>query len=68
LRGISAPTLRDNPAIVRVGLALLLLLLVLWGPVPWTGRVVPMLLLTAASFAWLEWLRQRAVGDVPAHP
>jgi len=63
LRRIGGPTLRDNPAIVRVGLALALLLLVLWSPVPWTGRVVPMLLLTAAAFAWLEWLRRRAVTD-----
>ncbi len=65
LRDLSAPTLRDNPAIARVGLALLLLLLVLWAPVPWTGRAVPMLLLAAATFAWLEWLRRQALAITP---
>lgn len=63
LRQVSGPTLRDNPGIARGGLALLLLLLVLWAPVPWTGRVVPMLTLTVAAFAWLEWLRRRAVAE-----
>ena len=36
----------ERPAVVRVGLAVLLLLLVIWGPVPWTGQLLPVLLLT----------------------
>ena len=65
LRRAGAPALRDNPNVARVALALLLLLLVLWAPVHRTGRVVPMLALTAAAFAWLEWLRRRAVEESP---
>jgi hypothetical protein len=53
---------------VRAGLALLLLLLILWGPVPWTGQVVPLLLLTAAAFVWLELLMKRTVADLGAVP
>jgi hypothetical protein len=63
LRDRGGPTLRDNPGIARATLGLLLLLLVLWAPVPWTGRVVPMLALTIAAFAWLEWLRRRAIAE-----
>ena len=36
-----APLFRERPAAVRAGLAVLLLLLVLWGPVPWTGQGCP---------------------------
>jgi hypothetical protein len=60
LRRIAGPTLRDDPGIARAVLGLLLVLLVLWAPAPWTGRVVPMLTLTIAAFAWIEWLRRRA--------
>jgi hypothetical protein len=63
LRRHAGPTLRDDPGIARVALGLALLLLVLWAPVPWTGRFVPMLVLTITAFAWLEWLRRRAVAD-----
>jgi hypothetical protein len=66
LRHFSAPTLRDNPGIARVGLGVALLLLVLWAPVPWTGRFVPMLLLTVAAFGWLEWVRRRAIEETAA--
>jgi hypothetical protein len=58
LRRLSAPAVSRDPAVARTGLAVLLLLLVLWGPVPWTERVVPVLLLTVAAFAWLEAIRR----------
>lgn len=53
---------------VRAALALLLLLLILWGPVPWTGQVLPLLLLTVAAFMWLELLMKRTVADRRATP
>jgi hypothetical protein len=28
--------------------------------VPWTQRLVPMIVLAIAAFAWLEWLRADA--------
>jgi hypothetical protein len=60
LRRLSAPTLRERPAEVRAALGVALLLLVLWDPVPFTGQVVPVLLLAVAAFAWLELLVRRA--------
>lgn len=63
-----APTVARHPAAVRVALALLLLLLILWGPVPWTGQVLPLLLLTVAAFVWLELLMKRTVADLRAIP
>ncbi len=63
-----APTFARRPAVVRVALALLLLLLILWGPVPWTGQVLPLLLLTVAAFVWLELLMKRTVADLRAIP
>jgi hypothetical protein len=65
-RNAAAPIFRQHPAVVRAGLALLLL--ILWGPVPWTGQVVPLLLLTAAAFVWLELLMKRTVADLGAVP
>jgi hypothetical protein len=65
LRRVSAPTLRDNPAAARVALGVLLLLLMLWHPVPWTGRFFPLLILAIAAFGWLEWLRHRAAEEFP---
>jgi hypothetical protein len=58
-RRFSAPALRDHPGYCRGALAVVLLLLVAWGPVPWTNQIVPILIVTVAAFAWLEWLRHR---------
>jgi hypothetical protein len=65
LRRNSAPVLRDNPAAARVGLGAMLVLLMLWHPVPWTGRFIPLLILAIAAFCWLEWLRRRANEEFP---
>jgi hypothetical protein len=65
VRRASAPVFRDRPGIARGGLAVALLLLVLWSPVPWTGRVVPVLLVTIGAFAWLEWLMRRTREEFP---
>jgi hypothetical protein len=67
LRRVSAPALRDRPGTVRVVLGLLLLLLIIWGPVPWTQKLVPVLILIVAAFIWLEWVRRRTLeefGDI----
>ena len=68
VRHTAAPAFRQHPAVVRAGLAFLLLLLILWGPVPWTEQVLPLLLLTAAAFVWLELLMKRTVADLGAVP
>jgi hypothetical protein len=62
-RRVSAPALRERAALTRAGLAVALLLLIWWGPVPWTEKVVPVLIVTIAAFAWLEWLRHRTAGE-----
>jgi hypothetical protein len=69
LRRVSAPALRDHAIACRVGLALLLLALVAWGPVPWTRSFWPLLIFTVAAFIWLERVRYVTLaqfGDVPA--
>ena len=43
LRRVSAPALREHPWSFRLGLAFLILLLVIWGPVPWTRSLWPIL-------------------------
>ena len=63
VRRINAPALRERVALTRAGLAVALLLLVWWGPVPWTERAIPVLLVAVAAFAWLEWLRRRSAVE-----
>jgi len=62
-RRVSAPGLRAHAAVARAGLAVALLLLVWWGPVPWTGRVIPVALVALGAFVWLEWLRRRTLEE-----
>ena len=62
-RRVSAPGLRAHAAVARAGLAVALLLLVWWGPVPWTGRVIPVALVAIGAFVWLEWLRRRTLEE-----
>ena len=69
VRRVSAPALRDHAVYFRVGLGLLLLLLVAWGPVPWTRSFWPLLVFAIAAFVWLERVRHVTLaqfGDVPA--
>jgi hypothetical protein len=61
-----APIFRDRPALPRVALGLLLLLLLIWGPVPWTRNLIWLLIVAAAAFVWLELLRRRTLADVHA--
>jgi hypothetical protein len=68
VRRVSAPSLRDRPGVVRAGLGVAILLLVLWGPVPWTQRFASIVIFTAAAYAWLEWIRRRTVEEFPEVP
>jgi hypothetical protein len=63
VRRVNAPMLRERAGVTRAGLAVALLVLVWWGPVPWTERVVPVLLVAAGAFAWLEWVRRRSSAE-----
>jgi hypothetical protein len=68
LRRRAAPSFRDHPAIVHGTLAVLLLLLIWWGPVPWTHNPVALVIVAIVAFAWLEWLRRRTVEEFPGRP
>jgi len=63
VRRVNAPPLRERVAVTRAGLAVALILLVWWSPVPWTGRAVPVLIVAVAAFVWLEWLRRRSAVE-----
>jgi hypothetical protein len=64
-RRCAAPAFRDRPAATRVALGFLLLLLVIWGPVPWTRNPIWILVVTVAAFVWLEVLRRRVLDEFP---
>jgi hypothetical protein len=63
VRRVNAPALRERAGLTRAGLAVALLLLAWWGPVPWTQSVIPVLLVAVAAFAWLEWVRRRSAVE-----
>jgi Short C-terminal domain len=67
-RLVSAPALRDRPAAARAALGFALLLLVIWGPVPWTRNPVWILVAAAAGVAWLEALRRLTHDEFPDVP
>jgi hypothetical protein len=67
-RRFTAYTLREQAAATRVGLAALILLLLIWGPVPWTQRFWTMVIFTVIAFLWLEDLRRRTVAEFPDEP
>jgi hypothetical protein len=64
----SAYAMREHAGVVRAGLGVAILLLVLWGPVPWTERFWTVVLFTVAAFAWLEWIRRRTLDEFPEQP
>jgi MFS family permease len=64
----SAHSLREHPALVRAGLAAAIVLLVIWGPVPWTQRLWGIVTFTVLAFAWLEWIRRRTLEQFPEQP
>jgi len=68
VRRFSAYTLREQAAATRVGLGAAILLLLIWGPVPWTQRFWPMVIFTVIAFFWLEDIRRRTVAQFPDEP
>jgi Short C-terminal domain len=68
VRRFSAYALRERPGLARAGLGVAILLLVIWGPVPWTQRWWGILIFTALAFGWLEWMRRRTLEEFPDQP
>jgi len=67
-RRFTAYPLREHAGFTRAGLATAILLLVIWGPVPWTQRPVTLLIFTVIAFVWLERIRQRTLAEFPDEP
>jgi hypothetical protein len=68
VRRFAAYPLREHAAFTRAGLATAILLLVVWGPVPWTQRLLPIVIFTVIAFLWLERIRQRTLAEFPDEP
>jgi hypothetical protein len=66
LRRALAPTLRDRPGVSYGALALLLLLVIAWGPIPATRMVLPVLVMIGLAAAGLEVLRRQTAAEFPA--
>jgi hypothetical protein len=64
-RRAAGPTFRDHPAFVHGGLALILLLFLVWGPIGAPRRIFTMLILVVLAFVGLELLRRQAVRELP---
>jgi hypothetical protein len=67
-RRFAAYPLREYAGVTRVGLATAILLLVVWGPVPWTQRPVTILIFTVIAFLWLERIRHVTLAEFPNEP
>jgi hypothetical protein len=68
VRRFAAYPLREHAGFTRAGLATAILLLVVWGPVPWTQRIWPIVIFTVIAFVWLERIRQRTLAEFPNEP
>jgi len=68
VRRFAAYPLREQAGFTRAGLATAILLLVVWGPVPWTQRPVPILIFTVIAFLWLERVRHSTLAEFPDEP
>jgi hypothetical protein len=68
VRRFGAYPLREHAGAAWATLGVLLLLLVIWGPVPWTQRPISILIFTAATIAWLAWIRRRTLVEFPDEP
>lgn len=65
LRRASAYALRERPGLVRAGLGAAILLLVIWGPVPWTQRFWGIAIFTVLAYLWLELIRRLTLEEFP---
>ena len=65
IRRGAAYSLRVQPGIVRAALGVGILLLVIWGPVPWTQRLWGIAIFTVLAYLWLEWTRRQTLEQFP---
>jgi hypothetical protein len=60
-----APVFRDHPLVVHGTLAVLLLLLLAWGPAGTPRRLIGVVIVVILAFVGLEVLRRQTVRDFP---
>jgi hypothetical protein len=65
LRRWLAPSFRDRPALPHLVLALVLLLVLLWGPAGTPRRFITVVIVTVLAFVGLELFRRQTVGEFP---
>jgi hypothetical protein len=65
LRRAAAPALRDRPAVAYSAVAVAMLLIVAWAPIPATRMPVPVLVFTALAFAGMAALRRQVAAEFP---
>ena len=68
IRRISAYPMREHPGVVRAGLGVAILLLVIWGPVPWTRTLWGIVIFTVLAYLWLELIRRLTLEQFPDEP
>jgi hypothetical protein len=68
LRRASAYSFRERPGSVRAVLGAGILLLVIWGPVPWTQQLWGIAIFTVLAYLWLEWTRRQTLEEFPDEP
>jgi hypothetical protein len=64
-RRTAAPWLRDRPGLVYGVAAVLVLLVILWGPIPATRKVVPVLIMIALVVLGVQALRRQTAEEFP---
>jgi hypothetical protein len=60
-----APVLRDQPGVAYAVLAVVLLLIIAWGPIPATQKLIPVLIMCALAFFGLAVLRRQTLEEFP---
>ncbi|HMJ37672.1 MAG TPA: SHOCT domain-containing protein [Baekduia sp.] len=65
LRRAAAPSLRDRPALAYSLVAVALLLVIAWAPIPATRMPLPVLLMIVLAFAALAALRRQVAAEFP---
>jgi hypothetical protein len=65
LRRAVAPTLRERPALANSVVAVALLLVIAWAPIPATRLPVPVLVMIVLAFAALAALRRQVAAEFP---
>jgi hypothetical protein len=68
IRRASAYSYRERPGLVRAGLGVAILLLLIWGPVPWTRTWWGILIFTVLAYLWLELVRRETLEQFPDEP